>query len=167
MMLESVVSSVAEALRETGLNAVMAYPRQALCAKGETLVCVSVLRARELPAGLGAYLGMGTDPVTGLSEELYGSRCELEIALDIYLPVNVQDASAECMRAAELIARAAQALPEGIKISSLSLGQMSADAETGRFLCRGVMAASAYFIARAGAEDGEFTDFYLRGSVKI
>lgn len=166
MMLESVVSPIVEALGGAGLDAVRAYPRHSLCPGGGTLVCVSVLEARSAPAGLGAYLGMGTDPVTGLSEELYGARCELELALDIYAAAEAGDAGAECMRCAGLISGALRALPEGIKISSLSFGAMAPDARTGRFLCRGVLAATAYFIARGADEDGVFTDFILKGSVK-
>lgn len=165
-MLESVLSPVLEALRGAGLRAVRAYPRQPLCPKGETLLCVSVSEAKGVPAGLGSYLGIGTDPVTGLSEELYGARCEMELALDIYVAADAEDAGAECMRCADLISQALRTLPEGIKISSLSFGAMAPDPQTGRFLCRGAAAASAYFIARAADEDGIFTDFILKGSVR-
>lgn len=166
MMLESVLSPVVEALRGAGLNAVRAYPRLPLCPKGGTLLCVSVSEAKGSPAGLGAYLGVGTDPVTGLSEELYGARCAMELAVDIYVAADAEDATTECMRCAELITKALRTLPEGIKISSLSLGPMTADTQTGRFLCRAVLTASAYFIARAADEDGVFTDFILKGSVR-
>lgn len=166
MMLESVVSPVVEALRGAGLEAVRAYPRQPLCTKSGTLLCVSVARAKITPAGLGAYLGIGTDPVTGLSEELYGARCELELAVDIYAAPDAEDAGAECMRCADLVPAALRSLPEGIKISSLSFGPVAPDPQTGRFLCRGAAAASAYFIARVSEESGEFTDFILKGSVR-
>ena len=166
MMLESVVSPVVEAIGGAGVRAVRAYPKRPLCEKGAPLVCVSVARAKGVPAGLGSYLGVETDPVTGLGREIYGSRCELELALDIYVPADAEDAGEECMRCVNLVSGALRSLPEGIKISSLSFGEMAADPQTGRFLCRGTAAASAFFIAREAEGEGEFTDFILRGSVQ-
>lgn len=166
MMLESVISAVVDALDGSGLGAERAYRRQRLCRREGTLICVSVLKAKGLPAGLGAYLGTAVDPGTGRSEELYGARCEMEIGLDIYAAADAENGAAECMRCADLIAPALGALPEGIKLSALSFDQAVPDAETGRFVCHGIMTASAYFIARSREDEGGFTDFILRGTVE-
>lgn len=165
-VLEDAIQAIIEALRAEGLRAVKAFRRQELCAREDTLVCVSVKSARGLPAGFGGYLGLGTDPVTGLSSELYGARCALELALDIYASEGAQNGPDECLRCAQLIPAALTALPEGLKPSSLEFGQALPDGETGRFLCRGVLTASAHFIARTGDGDGEFTDFILKGRVR-
>lgn len=165
-MLESVVSAVVQALGAAGLEAVGAYPKRQLCCRGDSLVCVGVKSAKGMPAGFGAYLGLGVNPETGLKEELYGARCELALALDIYAGMSAENGAGECLRCAGLVGPALGALPEGIKISSLSFGQVRPDGDTGMFLCSGVLACSAHFIARAEDEDGVFTDFILRGSVK-
>lgn len=165
-MLESAISSVVGALRVSGLEAVKAFRRQELCAKEKTLVCVSVKAVKGLPAGFGGYLGLGTDPQTGLPREIYGARCQLEIGLDIYAPMSAENGPCECLRCAGLIAPALRDLPEGLKVSSLSFGQARPDEQTGRFVCPGTLTASACFIAREAREDGLFTDFILRGSVE-
>ena len=165
-MLEDVIQAIIETLGAAGLGAVRAFRRDELRSCEGALVCVSVRNARGLPAGFGGYLGLGTDPETGLSSELYGARCRLELGLDIYAAQGAENGPAECLRCAELIVPALKALPEGLKIASLEFGQALPDGETGRFVCHGVLEATAHFIARAGKEDGEFTDFILRGSVK-
>lgn len=165
-MLESVVSAVIRALGAVGLEAVGAYPKRELCHRESPLVCVGVKSARGLPAGFGAYLGLGVDPVTGLGEELYGARCELEISLDIYAWPGAENGAEECMRCAGLVGRSLGELPEGIRISSVSFGQAGFDGETGMFRCSGAVSGAAYFVARAADGDGGFTDFILRGSVK-
>lgn len=165
-MLESVVSSVVKALKGAGLEAVGAYPEKAVCGCAGTVVCVGIKSAKGLPAGFGGYLGTETDPVTGLRRELYGARCELEVSLDIYAGRGAERGPAECMRYARLIPAALAALPEGLRASALEFSQPGPDRDTGLFLCRGVLRASAHFTARAGQEDGEFTDFILRGSIR-
>ncbi len=163
-MLEGVVSAVAAALGAAGIEAVEAYPKRELCCLDGALVCVGVKSAKGLPAGFGGYLGLGADPVTGKRGELYGARCVLELALDVYAGMGA--GAGECTRCAGRIPAALGGLPEGIKISSLCFGQTAPDGETGLFKCSGVMAATAYFIARETDEDGVFSDFILRGSVK-
>lgn len=165
-MLEEVVQALIQALSAAGLSAARAFRSRELRDCEGTVVCVSVKSAKGLPAGFGGYLGIGTDPATGLSSEVYGVRCALELALDVYAAKSAINGPDECLRCAQLIPSALTALPEGLRPSSLEFGQALPDGETGRFLCRGVLAASAHFIARQGSEDGEFTDFILKGSVK-
>lgn len=163
-MLDSVVSATVAALNKAGIEAVEAYPKRELCCLGGALVCVGVRSAKGLPAGFGGYLGLGVDPVTGKSEELYGARCEIELALDVYAGAGA--GAGECTRCAGRIPAALGDLPEGIKISSLSFGAAAPEVGTGLFKCSGVLAGTAYFIAREMDEDGVFSDFILRGSVK-
>ncbi|MCM1150236.1 MAG: hypothetical protein NC319_09180 [Butyricicoccus sp.] len=164
MMLDSVVSAIIAALNEAGIGAVEAYPKKELCRLDGALVCVGVKSAKGLPAGFGGYLGLGADPETGRSEELYGARCVLELSLDIFAGTGA--GAGECTRCAGRIPAALGALPEGIKISSLSFGAAAPDGGTGLFKCSGVLSGTAYFIARERPEDGVFSDFILRGSVK-
>ena len=163
-MLETVISMAVKALNEAGIEAVEAYPKKELCCLDGAMVCVGVRSAKGLPAGFGGYLGLGVDPVTGKSGELYGARCEIELALDVYAGAGA--GAGECTRCAGKIPAALAGLPEGIKISSLSFGQTAPDGETGLFKCQGTLAGTAYFIAREADEDGVFSDFILRGSVK-
>ena len=165
-MLEDVVQALLEALGAAGLRAVRAFRREELRSCEGPLICVGVKSAKGLPAGFGGYLGLGTDPETGLSAELYGARCELELALDIYAAEGAENGPAECLRCAELIVPALGALPEGLRIASMEFGRTLYDGETGRFVCHGVLEAAAHFIAREGKQDGEFTGFILRGRVE-
>ncbi len=161
-MIDSVIEEVVAALRDKGLRAVKAFRRQELLARESALVCVSAKSVRALPAGFGSYLGLGADPVTGRTGELYGARVELELALDIFAGAGAD----ECTLCAGEIPAALGGLPEGIKVSALSFGAAAPDGETGLFKCSGVLAGTAYFIARELDEDGVFSDFILRGSVK-
>lgn len=163
-MLDTVISATVAALGAAGIEAVEAYPKGELCCLDGALVCVGVKSARALPSGFGAYLGLGVDPVTGRSAELYGARCELELTLDVYAGMGA--GAGECVRCAGEAAEALAGLPEGIKISSLSFGAAAPDGKTGLFKCPGVLTATAYFIAREKEEDGVFSDFILRGSVR-
>ncbi len=161
-MLESVVSALAAALGDAGIGAAEAYPKRELCRPDGALVCVGIKSAKALPAGFGSYLGLGVDPATGRTGELYGARYRLELALDIFSG----DGADECTRCAGKIPAALAALPEGIKVSSLSFGSAAPDGETGLFKCSGALECTAFYIAREKQEDGVFSDFILRGSVK-
>lgn len=163
-MLDSVVSAAVAALNKAGIRAVEAFAENELCCLDGALVCVGVKSAKGLPAGFGGFLGLGVDPVTGKRGELYGARCRLELALDIY--AGAEAGAGECTRLAGRIPAALSGLPEGIKISSLSFGQAAPDGETGLFKCPGTLDGTAFFITRETDEDGVFSDFILRGSVK-
>ena len=169
MMLDCVVSPVVDALCRAGIPAVRAFPQKPLGSGNETLVCVSVSQARGLPAGFGSYLGVETDPDTGISREVYGARAELELALDIYVAPDAPDASAQALQTAGSVPDALRFLPEGLKVSSLSLGPLSHDPKTGRFTCRALLCASASFVADLSddGDGGVFTDFILKGSVVL
>lgn len=59
------------------------------------------------------------------------------------------------------------ALPSGIRLLRQSWEGLAWDAGTGRFLRRGSLGGSAYFIAERDAETAALLDFDLKGVVRI
>ena len=163
-MLEGVIASVCKALCAAGIPAGPAYPKEAVSAH----VRVGVLKAADKSAGLSRYLGMRNDPERG-AVEVYGLRCELELSLDVYAPLDSENAALAC---AETFDRAAAVISgvAGLHVRELTCGAPGPDAETGMFrLSGGVKCAGLLAIADddgGGSENAAFTDFVLRGELQ-
>ena len=162
-MLEKLVGSVVEILSAAGLNAGAAFPKQA-AARGSAFIAVGIRRASGRGAGFARYLGVERDPERG-ETEIYGMRCEVELALDIYAPMSEANGAAAC---SALFDRAAAALDgaAGLSVRELRCGEAAPDRTAGMFLLRGEAACSALLAAAGDDGDGTFTDFVLKGELK-
>ncbi|MGN1002554.1 MAG: hypothetical protein ACI4PC_07255 [Oscillospiraceae bacterium] len=166
-MLESVVNAVIAALKDRGIDACAAYPRQPLAARSGCLVCAAVKSAAQTQGGFAGYLGVKTDE-NGNQTELYGLRCALELALDIYAPMDGENGAADCVRCFDAVTAALGGLGSGLKILELRCGEAAPDRESGMFRCRCGAKALA-FLSAESAGDGEaagFSDFILKGELR-
>ena len=165
-MLETLVAAVVGALKAEGLSAAPAYERAPLERGGGALVCVSVRSAERTGSGFAEYLGIFTDPKTGIERESYGMRADVELGVDVYVSKKSENASLECVRVFDKAASAVSALSAGWKLKSVSCGEAAPDGETGLFRCKGSMRGTAYLIAQPENDSGAFTDFILKGVLK-
>ena len=76
--------SAVELLKECGLYAVTAMDAAPRKRWDGPVVAVSISRVVCAPGGFRDYLGLRTDPDSGVESELYGRGVELTVALDIY-----------------------------------------------------------------------------------
>ena len=163
-MLEKLTESVAELLCKAGIPAGAAFPKKAADPAGE-FVAVGVRRASGRGAGFARYLGEVTDPARG-AREVYGLRCDVELALDIYAPMRAENGAAAC---AALFDRAAAALggAAGLSVRELRCGEAAPDARLGMFVMHGAADCGALLVDEsAGGAEGTFTDFVLKGELK-
>ena len=160
-MLEGVINSVCSSLNAAGIPAGPAYPKEAVSA----LVRVGVLKAADRSAGLSRYLGMRNDPERG-AVEVYGLRCELELSLDVYAPLDSENAALACAGTFDRAAAVISGVP-GLHVRELTCGAPGPDAETGMFrLSGGVKCAGLLTVADGEGENTAFTDFVLRGELQ-
>ena len=164
-MLEKLAESAAELLREAGLPAYRAFPREAV-ERGGAFIAVGIRRASGRGAGFARYLGVEPDAERG-GREVYGLRCDVELALDIYAPMDAENGAAEC---GQLFDAAAAALgaAEGLSVRELRCGEAAPDARLGMFVLRGAADCAALLVDESGGDgDGKtFTDFVLKGELK-
>ena len=106
------------------------------------------------------YLGCRQNPETQDWEELYGKRMQLCLGLDIYAPGDMGGRA--CGMVFEELCGCLGQLPDGLQAREIRCGETSFDQVTGMFRCRAKLDCGAYLCA-ARQEDGEFTDFRLRG----
>ena len=165
-MLEGVIASVSSALCAAGISAGPAYPN-APATPDAAFVRVGVLKAADKSAGFSRYLGLRQDPERG-AVEVYGLRCELELSLDVYAPLEAENENA-ALACAGIFDRAAAAVSgvPGLHVRELCCGAPGPDAETGMFrLSGGVKCAGLLTIADDDSGDTAFTDFVLRGELQ-
>ena len=158
-MLDTVLDAVTAMLKNAGVTAVREYPGEILERPAAPTVCVGVKSGKSLPAGMGDYLG--TENVNGAVREVYGTKLELVVGLDVYSPE-----AAGCAACFESISSAFAAPPDGLKLRALVCGETEPDEVTELFRCR-CEAHCLAVLTRTVSEDGaEFTDFVLRGVLK-
>lgn len=164
-MLEKLAESAAAILTGAGIAAGAAYPKTAADRSG-AFIAVGVRRASGRGAGFARYLGVMDDPERG-ETEVYGLRCEVELALDVYAPMTAENGAAAC---AGLFDRAAAALgaAAGLNVLELRCGEAAPDKRLGMFALHGEVLCSALLLegeSGSGAA-GTFTDFVLKGELK-
>lgn len=161
---QGLTKALADYLSAQGARAVPAWDtgrRQALA--GPTAV-VSLRGCRVIPMGLQDYLGQRRRE-DGAWEELYGREAALTFGLDLYAPEGTEDAAFQ-----EQLDRLSAALlagaPEGLAVEEFSWGELAFDSQQ-RLLRQSAQALCRAYLCAAEQADGMFTDFELRGGVKI
>lgn len=117
-------------------------------------------------AGLPAYRAFPREAVERGGREVYGLRCDVELALDIYAPMSAENGAAECGRLFDAAA-AALGAAAGLSVRELRCGEAAPDARLGMFVLRGAADCAALLVDESGDGDGKtFTDFVLKGELK-
>lgn len=157
-MFDSVIASVITWLTGAGISAVGKFPDTAI-GRDTAVVAVSVKSGVLTSSGAGNYLGIYE--YGGTLKEVYGSRAELCFALDIYCP------DSDCTAVFDDIAAEIYGLPDGLKLKCLECGSPEFDTASGMFRLSCSMKCTAILVRTEAEEQGEFTDFVLRGELSL
>ncbi len=163
-MIETLLQAVEDILEAAGLAVRRQYPAADLEALSGPVICLGIQSCQLQSSGAGEYLGLRLDAGTQTERELYGFRLEAVLALDIYGP-RAQGA-AGCLDCFGAMSAALDALPEGIRARALVCGGAEIDSVTELFHCGVQLHCQAYFLREKDGEDGQFTDFEIKGVVK-
>lgn len=162
--LEQIREAMTDFLTGQGVNAVTAWPAKERGTLTETVAAVSVRKCVAARAGFQDYLGQRYNGETGSWEELYGKELSLTLGLDLYAPGGM--GAAGCQQVFDRLAQALQSEgPAGLRIESLSRGEVAYQQSTGLLHCPAEVACTAYVYAVAD-EGGEFVDFEVKGMRK-
>lgn len=155
-MFDNVISAVLSWLSSANISAVEKFPETKID-RESAVVAVSIKSGVLTSSGAGNYLGIYD--YGGSLKEVYGSRAELCFALDIYSPDSGTTAIFD------EIAGAAPSLPDGLKLRSIECGSTEFDSESGMFCLKCEMKCIAILVRTETEEQGEFSDFVLRGEI--
>ena len=157
--------AVMAAIAAAGGAAVESYSVERLKCYQTAVTAVGTKETAIDESGAIEYLGEKTDEKTQQPVSVYGRRMRLTLLLEVYAPREL--GAAGCETAAETVTQALMtALPEGLKLRELHLGQTEWDKVTGMFRLRASAAYEAYFLCETAEDETVFTDFVLKGTVK-
>lgn len=160
-MFDSVLDAVVSALNAENIAAVRKYPG-CILDRDTAAVAVSLKSGSLTASGCGNYLG--TMDSGGTVKELYGSRAELKIGIEIYTPAAADHAEGECISILDDVCACVGGI-QGVRLKSFESGEPEYDAETEMFRCRSVLTVSAFMVHQTD-DSGAFTDFVLKGELK-
>ena len=157
--------AVAAAIEAAGCAAIESYSEEQLKRYATAVAAVGTKETVIEESGAAQYLGEKVDEATQETVSVYGRKMLLTLLIEVYAPRTL--GAAGCEKAAEMVTQALMtALPEGLKLRELHLGQTEWDKVTGMFrLCASVRYA-AYFLCERAEDETVFTDFVLKGTVK-
>ena len=162
---ETLTRALAGYLSGQGANVRTAWEAEDRAALDAPAAVVSLRGGQVSPAGFQDYLGQRKRQDTGAWEELYGRQARLTFGLDLYAPEGAGDGAVR-----EELDRLSSALlaggPEGLAVEEFSWGELSFDSAA-RLLKRPAQVVCRACLVRAEQEDGLFTDFELRGGLKV
>lgn len=165
MMLDTAREQMAAFLRRQGIDAVCAWPETERTRRVGAVAAVSLRACEGGPGGFQDYLGERYNESAGRWEELYGRRIKLTFGLDLYAP---RGYGAQALR--RDFDRVAQALhregPEGLRVRTLSCGEVEFEAGSGLFHCPAEALCEGYLYAVAD-EGGAFLDIIVRGEGRL
>ena len=162
---KQVKRAVAAAIAAAGGAAEESYSAEKFKMSESAVTAVGVRETVIEPGGGLEYLGRRTDEGTQGVREVYGRRMALKLSMDVFAPRAL--GADGCEEAAERVMQALMtALPEGLKLRELHLGQTEWDKVTGMFRLRASAAYEAYFLCEMVEDETVFTDFVLKGTVK-
>lgn len=164
-MMEIMTDTLVAFLKERGFAACREYPDTPFSVEKGTKVVVTAQKARCVSPGLGDYLGVRKGLGGKADSEVYGKMVEAELGLEIFAPFTDLDAAGLCTAAGDELCRLLSEPPVGIRPLELEIGEIKADEGLGAFCCGCRLKCRAFFVAEGQAEQGEFTDFILKGNV--
>lgn len=157
--------AVAAAIKAAGCAAIEGYSEEQLKRYATAVAAVGTKETVIEESGAAQYLGEKVDEATQETVSVYGRKMLLTLLIEVYAPRTL--GAAGCEKAAEMVTQALMtALPEGMKLRELHLGQTEWDKVTGMFRLRASAAYEAYFLCEMAEDETVFTDFVLKGTVK-
>lgn len=158
---DTVINAVVTALTAENIPAARKFPACVLD-RHSAAVAVSLKSGSITASGYGDYLGVCESG--GEVKELYGSKAELKIGLEIFTPAECGHGEGECV---ELLGDICACLGElsGIKLTSFESDEPYYDGEAEMFCMKCALNVTAQLVRRSD-ECGGFTDFVLKGELK-
>ena len=158
---DSIIAAVTKLLGDyTGLS-VCAYPFGKMRKYDAPVVAVTVDEAEASGSGAGDYLGIFTDPEKG-EREVYGRFLEVTLGLYVYSPEGSEHGADALQRVFGQISAAFSENAMPLKVKSLQCGETEFDGVTRMYKCK-VTAKCRCFMTAEIREDGEFSDYILKG----
>ena len=152
-MFDGIIDSIISALTAEGINAVRKFPADKL--DGDNPIVCAALKTIEITAsGLGNYIGLCRE--NGEIKEMYGSRAELALSLEIFSPT--PDCNAFI---AELIRQLGSVA--SLSIKSFDSSEVSFDSRSGMFHCECIVKGGACLVRELA--DSDVSDFRLEGEI--
>lgn len=158
---DSIVAAVTHLLEESTDMAVCAFPYGKMKYYHYPVVAVSIEEAETANAGVGDYLGIFNDVETG-AREIYGRYVEVTLGLHIYSPDTEEYGAQVCQRVFGQIVSAFSDSTLPMKIKCLQCGDTEYDSITRMYHCKASAKCRCFMTAEI-CEDGEFTDYILKG----
>ena len=159
-MFDTVIDSVIAALTAENIPAVRKFPADILD-RDSAAVAVGLKSGCVSASGYGDYLGILEQG--GELTELYGSKAELCLSIEIFTPAADGHAEEECTELLGDICACIGGLA-GVKLRSFEGNAPAYDEETEMFRCESVLTVMAYLV-RESDDAGGFTDFVLKGVI--
>nr|DAG12559.1 MAG TPA: hypothetical protein [Caudoviricetes sp.] len=158
-MFEFIPESIVGALAAANINAVTKFPASKLD-RTAAVVCVSLRSARVSASGCGNYIGLCTQ--NGAIKEMYGSKAELVISLDIYSPADPDSTEPGCAEYAGLVREAIMSI-QGLSITEFEFGDVYYDTDGEMFRSNCTAKAKAFLVREM--LDGELSAYGLGETV--
>lgn len=158
-MFELISESIVEALTAANINAVTKFPASKLD-RTAAVVCVSLKSARIRASGCGNYIGLCTE--NGAVKEMYGSKAELVISLEIFSPADPRSGEPGCAEYAGLVREEIRSI-QGLNVTEFEFGDVYYDADSEMF--RSDCAAKARTLLVRELRDGELSAYGLGETV--
>ncbi len=141
-MFELAAADIAAAIEDADIKAVTKFPPAKLN-RAEPVVCVSIKSARISASGCGNYIGLYTQE--GQLCEMYGSKAELVISLEIYAPADPNTNEHGCEHYADLVRGILFEYPK-LSVTSFEFGEVHYDTESEMFRCDCTAKAKAVLV---------------------
>ena len=114
--------AVAAAIKAAGCAAIESYSEEQLKRYATAVAAVGTKETVIEESGAAQYLGEKVDEATQETVSVYGRKMLLTLLIEVYAPRTL--GAAGCEKAAEAVTQALMtALPEGLKLGSLRVGQ--------------------------------------------
>ena len=152
-MFDGIIDSIVSALTAERINAVRKFPADKL-ERDNPIVCAALKTIEITASGLGNYIGLCRE--NGEIKEMYGSRAELALSLEIFSP------TPDCnVFLTQLIKKLGSV--EALSIKSFDAGEVSFDTRSGMFRCECIAKGSACLVRELA--DSDVSDFKLEGEI--
>ena len=158
-MFELIPESIVGALTAANINAVTKFPASGLD-RTAAVVCVSLKSARMSASGCGNHIGLCTE--NGVVKEMYGSKAELVISLDIYSPADPDSDEPRCAEYAGLVREEMRSI-QGLSVTEFEFGEVNYDSDSEMFRSSCTAKAKAFLVREL--RDGELSAYGLGDTV--
>ena len=161
-LLQQLLDSLQEKLELVGLNTIFHYPPQRAKQWTEPVVVLGVRTLELSPGGFSDYLGTETDTEDQSVREVYGSRGNACIGMDVYCAMDGGDTAALAEKTMDAAVQVLLGVGDtGVAFSRYTQGEVGFDSASGMYRIRAEVQFDLYLTGRAAAESAGITDFRL------